>query len=274
MSIMKKFISIIALVAAMFSINTPVSNAQTHWGDINHTIKKTHTLDYIKSGDDAYRMGNYKEAMEAYKNAREYNEHRGYNIVPPRDIERKMDRCAEAMRRENRGYSGRHESVSGTTAAVAGAAILGGIIAAAVSDNSNHNNSRSAAPAVSNNNGGLRDMSHNGITYSTAAANNNCYILSVKSDLDYTVVEMEYIAQGKNTTIMLDKDTYIKDRFTGNKLYLRDVQGISTKVNTAVSADDSHVFRLYFDRINSNCSEIDLIEPGTSSWKFYHVSVK
>lgn len=271
MSIMKKFISMIALVAAMFTFNTTVSYAQIQWKDVNHTIKKTHTLDYIKAGDDAYRMGNYMEAMEKYKNAREYNEQRGYNIVPPREIEHKMDRCAEAMRHENhRVRPGHREQISGTTAAVTGAAILGGIIAAAVSDNSNNN----SVPA-NNYNNSLRDVRYNGLSYSTTAENRNCNILSVKSEFDYTVVEMEYINPSENHSLRIDKDTYIKDRFTGNKLYLRDVQGIGVKNYTPVIAGDSHVFRLYFDRINNRCSEIDVIEPTqTSSWKFYHVPVK
>lgn len=271
---MKKFISMIALVAAMFTINTTVTNAQTHWNNINHTIKKTHTLDYIKEGDDAYRMGQYKEAMDYYKRAREYNEHGGYTIVSPREIDHKMDRCAEAMRYgNNRVRPAHHESVSGATAAVAGAAILGGIIAAAVSDNSNHNNNNYNAPA-NNMNNGLRDVTYNGLSYSTTADNFSCNVLSVKSEYDYTVVELEYIVPDRNTRIIIDKDTYIKDRFTGNKLYLRDVQGIGVKNYTPVMAGDSHVFRLYFDRISIRCAEIDLIEPGQSAWKFYHVPTK
>lgn len=268
---MKKFIAIIALLAAIFTVGTTTAEAQTRYEDFNYVLAKTHTTDYIQKGDDAYRMGHYNEAMDAYKRARSYNNYQGRTIVPAREIDHKLDRCAEAIRFGGRpapARPARNERVSDAAAAVAGVAILGGLIAAATS----HKKAAPAAtPAVASEDMTLHEVTSNGLTYSTPSANANCSILSVTTESSYTVVEMEFINIERADKICINKDTYLKDRSTGRRFNLVDTENISTKNMTKIAQGDSHTFRLYFDRISDDCSEIDVIEPGTSSWKFYHV---
>jgi len=273
---MKKFISMIALVATMFTVNATVANAQ-NYDDFNYRLAKDHTIEYIQKGDDDFRMGHYQAAMDNYKRARHYNEFKGRPVVPEYEINHKMDRCADAMRNHSAhrpdAYPHRHEEVSSTAAAVAGAALLGGLVAAVTSNN---NNSQAAPANVNNNNdNSLVDVTRNGLSYTTTAKNVSCSILSVKSEFDYTVVELEFInTSNRATNLTLDKNTYLKDRANGGKLPLVNVEGISVKGSTPVAGGDSHVFRLYFDRISNSCSEVDLVESNTSSWKFYHVPVQ
>lgn len=268
---MKKFIAIIAIMAAMFTVNATTANAQMNYDDINYRIAKSHTTEYIQKGDDAYRMGRYQEAMDHYKRAREYNSFRGHTIVPSYDIESKMDRCANAMRGGNRTEqpSHRHHRGTETAAAVVGGVLLGGILASVLGGDSKSNGKEAAA---SNDDNTLCEVTSNGISYSTTSANKYCRVLSVKNEFDYTVVEMEFIDAKADHTISIDRTTYLKDRNSGAKLSLKDVENIAVKGSTSVAAGDSHVFRLYFDRTNG--TEVDVIEPGTSSWKFYHVPVK
>lgn len=256
---MKKFISVIALVAAMFTVNTTVSNAQVKWGEeTNIRIHEVHTHDYINKGDDLFRMGKYAEAMAAYKQAREYNTYKGKIFVPVHEIDRKMDRCAEAMRRAERAERIERIERAIPTRAIPARALPTRNVPAM---NNRHEENT------------LRDVTFNGLSYSTMSDNVNCHILGVSSRMDYTVVELEYITPSQNGRIILDKDTYLKDRNTGRKIFLRNVEGINTRNYTYVSAGESHVFRLYFDRISDKCSEVDLIESASSNWKFYHVPV-
>lgn len=270
---MKKFITLFAIVAALFTVNTTAADAQIKYDEINYTLAKTHTMDHIQNGDDFYRMGRYQDAMNEYKSARSYNNYKGTTIVPAREIDDKMDRCADAIRRGNRpepARRDRNEKASNTAAAVIGGVILGGIIAAAVSSNkssANNNSSSSYDPSS------LKRTSSNGMSYSTVKANNSCRILSVRNEFDYTVVEMEFRDFSKDSRISINKDTFVKDAYSGQKFFLRDVENIGVKATTYVAAGDSHIFRLYFDRINSRCSDIDIIEPGTSYWKFFNVPV-
>ena len=234
-----------AIVAAMFTVNTTLANAQVKWGEeTNYTIHKVHTFDYMEKGDDLFRIGKYTEAMEAYKNAREHNKYKGGTIISPYEIERKMDRCADAMRRSSRIVPVARPVVAARPTAA----------------------SNSAAAD-------LCEVSNNGLTYTTTTANRGCSILSVKSECDYTVVEMEFInTSSKATTISINKDTFLKDRNNNVKYSLRDVDGIGMN-GTPIESGESQVFRLYFNRISSSSTEVDIIEPGTSSWKFYRVPV-
>ena len=101
---MKKLFAIAALVAAMFTVNVTEVNAQStldgsDYKAVNHRIHEVHVKDYLNKGDDEYRLGHYEEAMKAYKSAREHN-NIDENIVPNNVIDQKMDRCADAMRRD------------------------------------------------------------------------------------------------------------------------------------------------------------------------------
>ena len=275
---MKKLISLIALIAAMFTANATVANAQMNYDAVNYRIAEVHTKEYINKGDDAYRMGNYKEAMECYKNAREYNTRRGREIVPQRDIDRKMDRCASAMRtgihHEHHEPVRRHREEKASTAAAAiGGAILGGILVAALSSNSSRNAEATTASSSSSSSSSLRDVTCNGISYETLESNPCCRVLSVTSDYRGTMVEMEYLNLASNDRIKIDKNTFIKDRSTGMKLTLQDAENIASRDYMSVPRGETHVFRLYFQRLSSSCTEVDIIEPGSSSWKFYHVPV-
>lgn len=268
---MKKFIAIIAFMTTMFTVNTTVANAQMNYDDVNYRIAKTHTTEYITKGDDAYRMGNYNQAMDCYKRAREYNNFKGRTIVPAREIDSKMDRCASAMRNGGHHastYHHRNENVSTAAAVAIGGAILGGILASAVSKNKNSNNKAKAENRDMN---ALCNVTYNGLSYSTTVANSDCHILNVKNEFDYTVVEMEFLNLNHDDAIRIDKNTYLKDRKSGMKLALQDVENINVMGTTKVAAGEAHVFRLYFQRVSNDCSEVDLIEPGTSSWKFYHI---
>ncbi len=108
--IMKKFIAIAALAAAMFVGNVTEVNAQStldgkDYKAVNHAIHEVHVNDYMNKGDDEYRLGHYEAAMEAYKSARRHN-NIDETIVPNSVIDRKMDRCADAMRKEkSRSYN-------------------------------------------------------------------------------------------------------------------------------------------------------------------------
>lgn len=246
----------IALVAAMFTVNTTVANAQMNYNEVNYKIHRTHTLEYIEKGDDAFRMGRYNEAMEAYKSARYHNKYNDTTIVPMYEIDRKMDRCADAMRREE--TMRRIDAIAASNRSVARPTAVAARPAAATNDAN-----------------ALCEVTRNGLTYTTTAVNRGCSVVSVKSECDYTVVEMEFINTGNSaTTISINRDTFLKDRCNGVKYSLRDVEGISVNVSTPVESGESVVFRLYFNRISNSCSEVDVIEPGTSSWKFYHVAVR
>ena len=103
---MKKLFAIAALVAAMFTVNVTEVNAQStldgsDYKAVNHRIHEVHVKDYLNKGDDEYRLGHYQAAMDAYKSAREHN-NIDENIVPNSVIDKKMDRCADAMRRDSR----------------------------------------------------------------------------------------------------------------------------------------------------------------------------
>ncbi len=128
---MKKFIAIAALVAAMFTVNVTEANAQStldgrDYKAVNHAIHEVHVKDYLNKGDDEYRLGHYEEAMKAYKSAREHN-NIDENIVPNQVIDQKMDRCADAMRREkSRSYdNSRNNGGTWRDAPVRGKSILG-----------------------------------------------------------------------------------------------------------------------------------------------------
>lgn len=265
---MKKFISILAIAVTMFAVNASVANAQ-NWDDFNYKLAKTHTTEYIEKGDDAYRMGRYNEAMNHYKQARYYNDYKGHTVIPAYEIDRKMDRCADAMRNGRRSEPARRdrdEKISdGAALAVIGGALLGGIIASAVSNNK--------AKKAEVNTGSLIDVRYNGLSYQTTNANKS-RILSIRNEFDYTVVELEYYDTNDNHYLSINRDTYLKDNRNGSKYSLIDADNISVKNSTYVAAGRSHTFRLYFERLSSNSTDIDLIEPGTSSWKFYHVPVR
>ena len=281
---MKKFFAIVALAATMFTVNTTVADAQSnrYYDEVNLTIARTNTNDYIHKGDDAFRSGRYKEAMDLYKRAREFNHFKGQPVVPTHEIDRKMDRCADAMRHAEHRDEMRRQDRSDATL---GAAIIGGIIAAATSSH-NNNQATAAQPAQSNAaqaaaaqpaapDNSLVEVSRHGLSYTTMTRNTACSVVSVKNDDKFTVVEMEYInTDNVSNTLTLDKDTYLKDRTTGDKLKLRSTEGIATKGSTRVDAGDAVTFRLYFNRVSEGCQEVDIVEPGTSSWKFYHVGMK
>ncbi len=254
---MKKQITLIALIAAMFTANATVANAQMDYDKINYRLAETHTKEYINKGDDAYRMGNYKEAMDFYKKAREYNTFKGKPVVPERDIDQKMDRCGAAIRNGSDQETRRNrEEASAIIDALFG---LG-------KDKSSRSSSSSPAS-------GVRKVTYNDLTYITTVNNSFCHILGVTSDRNGTVVEMEYLNLEKDDRIKIDKNTYIKDTSTGMKLMLQEVENITTRDYMPVECGDAHVFRLYFQRLSNNCTEIDIVEPGSSSWKFYHVPV-
>lgn len=244
---MKKFIAMVALVAAMFTVNTTVANAQMNYDEVNYKIHRTHTLEYMEKGDDAFRMGRYNDAMEAYKSARYHNKFKDGTIVPSAEIDRKMDRCADAMRRQEAMRRVEAISVNRPVARPA----------AAVSSDANN----------------LSEVTRNGLSYTTNSK--CCSILSVKAIADYTVVEMEFInSDNKATDIFINKDTFLKDRNSNVKYSLRDTEGINVDTKISLSAGESQVFRLYFNRISNSCTEVDIVEPSTNGWKFYRVPVK
>lgn len=248
---MKKVFAIAALVAAMFTVNATEAKAQLNWNDtkaVNYRIHEVHVKDYLQKGDDEFRLGHYEAAMEAYKNAR-YHNTIDELIVPARVIDQKMDRCAEAMRRESRRDSWR-------------------------SSNNNTWRNAPARPASYNTNNDLVDVRVNGMTYTTTANNSGCRVLNVKSEFNYTVVEMEFInTSNGSTTISLNRDTYLKDRNTGARYSLNNAEGISS-VAMKIYPGESQVFRLYFNRVSGGCHSVDIVEPGTSSWKFYNVPMR
>ena len=277
---MKKFFAIVALAAAMFTVNSSVANAQ-NWDDFNYRLKVTHTKDYIQKGDDEFRMGQYEKAMDSYKRAREYNEYKGHTVVPAQEIERKMDRCAEAIRFGYRPSSSRREEVSDAGAIVAGVAILGGIIANAVS--SKKEAPAQAAPAQAakptqavqtSNSNALCEVACNGLVYTTKADNKACRVRSIKNEGDFTVVEMQYFNLNNHSTdVWINADTYLKDR-NANRIYSPcKFEAIYSDKKLNVMPSDSHIFRIYYDRISDECSQVDVIEPGSSNWKFYNVPV-
>lgn len=250
---MKKLFAIAALVAAMFTVNATEANAQSNlnWSNtkaVNHRIHEVHVKDYLNKGDDEYRLGHYEAAMEAYKNAR-YHNTIDELIVPARVIDQKMDRCADAMRRESRRDSWRDNGRSWRDAPV--------------------------RPVSYNTNNDLVDVRSNGMFYTTTATNRECRILSVKSEFNYTVVEMEFVNyDNRSTTIHINGDTFLKDRNTGARYSLNEAKGISINTRTTVYSGESQVFRLYFNRVSGGCRSVDLVEPGTSDWKFYNVPVR
>ena len=250
---MKKLFAIAALVAAMFTVNSTEANAQSHlnWNDtkaVNHRIHEVHVKDYLNKGDDEYRLGHYEAAMEAYKNAR-YHNTIDELIVPARVIDQKMDRCADAMRRESRRDSWR--------------------------DNGRTWRDTPARPVSYNTNSDLVDVRSNGMVYTTTATNRGCRVLSVKSEFNYTVVEMEFINNGsRSTNISIDGDTYLKDRNTGARYSLNEAKGIRINANTNIYSGESQIFRLYFNRVSGGCRSVDIVEPGTSDWKFYNVPMR
>ena len=253
---MKKLFAIAALVAAMFTVNATEANAQSHlnWNDtkaVNHRIHEVHVKDYLQKGDDEFRLGHYEAAMKAYKSAREHN-NIDENIVPNRVIDQKMDRCADAMRRERERNNNTWRSSS---------------------DNTWRN--APARPVSYNTSNDLVDVRSNGMSYTTLAANRNCRVLNVKSEFNYTVVEMEYVNNGRNCDrITIDRDTYLKDRNTGVRYSLRDTDGIGVNNSVVVYPGDSQIFRLYFNRVGGGCRSVDIVEQGSSSWKFYNVPMR
>ena len=191
---------------------------------------------------------NDEAAMEAYKNAR-YHNTIDELIVPARVIDQKMDRCADAMRRESRRDSWRN--------------------------NSNTWRNAPARPVSYNTYSDLVDVRSNGMVYTTTANNRGCRVLSVKNEFNYTVVEMEFINNGcRSINISIDGDTYLKDRNTGARYSLNEAKGIRINASTNIYSGESQVFRLYFNRISGGCRSVDIVEPGTSDWKFYNVPVR
>lgn len=244
---MKKLFAIAALVAALFTVNATEANAQLNWNDtkaVNHRIHEVHVKDYLNKGDDEYRLGHYEAAMEAYKNAR-YHNTIDELIVPAHVIDLKMDRCADAMRYgRDYGYGRTWRDAP-------------------------------ARPVSYNSNYDLVDVRSNGMVYTTTANNRGCRVISVKNEFNYTVVEMEFINYGNgSTTISLNGDTYLKDRNTGARYSINDAEGIRINARTTIFPGESQVFRLYFNRISGGCRSVDIVEPGTSSWKFYNVPVR
>lgn len=239
---MKRIIAIVTIVLTALTVGTSVASAQ-NYDDFNYKLAITHTTEYIQKGDDAYRMGKYEEAMEHYKRARSYNTFKGKPVVPEKDIEGKMDRCADAMRRA-RSEAARREQYD-----------------RAQSSNQSSNN--------------RRKVTSYGLSYMTTAANEKCRILSVKCDNDYTAIDFEFNNDNRPTTVAIDRNTFVLDSKSGRKYSLIRCANIThTQSDTPVQAGVSHVFTLYFEPLRGGCDEIDIIEPGSSSWKFYFVPVK
>ena len=252
---MKKFATILAIAIA-FIFSATSANAQSHlnWNDnkaLNHRIHEVHVNDYLNKGDDEFRLGHYEAAMKAYKSAREHN-NIDENIVPNRVIDQKMDRCADAMRRANSRDTWRDNS------------------------RDTWRNARPVSYNTSSNRGmnDLVEVRSNGMFYNTIAANRECRVLSVKNEFNCTVVEMEYINPSNvDNYISINSDTYLKDRNNGVKYSLRDADGIGTK-SIKVYPGESHIFRLYFNRVSGSCRSVDIVEEGRSSWKFYNVPMR
>ena len=73
--------------------------------------------------------------------------------------------------------------------------------------------------------------------------------------------------------ISISPDTYID--YNGTKFYLLNAIGIDHSPKKTIYNDiDDHDynFTLILSPIPHNAFQFDLIEPGTSSWKFYNIN--
>ncbi|MDD6002029.1 MAG: hypothetical protein PUC50_07555 [Bacteroidales bacterium] len=108
-------------------------------------------------------------------------------------------------------------------------------------------------------------------------ASDNIVIKKVIISDTQTVVELSNTNKKNGTYylwITIDKDTYIN--VNGKKYFLTKAEGIGINPDKTYfyAFDQAKDFALYFPPIPKSTTKMDLIEPGTSDWKFYDIQLK
>jgi len=108
----------------------------------------------------------------------------------------------------------------------------------------------------------------------TRSMSNNIRIMSVKLSNSYTAVKMRCENINYNGWCNINKNTYIVAN--GIQYTMTKADGIKESPETTKFSYKGQelFFTLYFPTIPTNAISIDLIEPGSSDWKVYGISLK
>lgn len=115
----------------------------------------------------------------------------------------------------------------------------------------------------------LKHYTSNGISYDS----NEPYarITKIETTPSKTVVHFEYLRLDRNTRLGINKDVYLKDRATNQKIYATSCKGVSMDEWTDVQSGDTHQYSITFPAVDVNCHSIDIVEPNNGGKKYYHV---
>lgn len=104
--------------------------------------------------------------------------------------------------------------------------------------------------------------------YSTvlSASTSDCGIMTIDNTGSAAVVQCKYLAKWK-ATIHISPKAYILDRTTGQQYRLTGTNGISTTKKTLVTSLLTP-FTLYFEKLPTDVTEIDIIDPDKKGWKW------
>ncbi len=110
--------------------------------------------------------------------------------------------------------------------------------------------------------------------YRTTSDNRECKIIKVETNSDETKVYFECEFEGiYGEWCSISRDTYIEAN--GTTLKMKTAQGISYSPDyTYYNGNRTIWFTLTFPALPRNSTKFNLIEPGSSSWKFYDVKAK
>lgn len=265
---------IICLFMAL-TLGTANSYSQ-NYAEINRNLAKDNISRYMDNGYDLYNKGKYDEAEQQFRKARDENNRYNGALYDQNAINKKLEDCAYAKRNGTTREKQENKRTDDLIDAFAG------LFSSKKNSNTN-NNTQTQKPqqttTTNNTANEIHEISYRGMTYSTPKNNTGGRILSVTRTETETIVDMEYInCSSQKMFYSMNRNAYIKDRtnITNQKILLESLENCpySKDNNFMVDPGESVVFRMHFGPTPSNCQEIDIIESGTSSWRFYHVPVK
>ena len=105
-----------------------------------------------------------------------------------------------------------------------------------------------------------------------SASTKDCGILIIDNTGSAAVVQCKYLAKWK-ATIHISANAFIRDRVTGKEYRLTGANGISTTSKTLVNSLLTP-FTLYFDKLPSDVTNIDIIDPEKKGWKWENITLR
>lgn len=258
----KKIIVAILVLFEIIGLQVNARADKFNYDEFNRSLAKDHCLGYIRDGEKDYNRGAYNSAISKFESAQRENDRYNGEFYSSKDLKKKIEDCY---------YASRNGKTREQTAEDAATEIIESIFGGRRRNNNTQSQSQSTTNSSKEDE--LTAVDYMGNNYMAYSSNKYCKVAKVTATKDKTIVEFDYYTPtNKNEHyIRIRKDTFLKDRSNGNKLYLSEAEGIAINPNkTYLKSGEMQSFRLIFGPVSEKCEEIDVVEPD-GNWGFFRI---